>query len=312
MRAGNTAAQARYWFDPAMPYVESRCASDSGAAYLPHTHPTLSIGAVDGGHSLFGTATESVRLAPGDVVVIPAGQVHACNPEPDARWSYQMLHLDPAWVGAMLALRGVAMLPAALARVRVTSAPDTYAGLCRLNDVLFSSAPQATKEAARAASWPRCSAVRPAPGGARAAPAGHAGGPAGRPGSAPACASRGAAAAGGASARRRHEPLPVDPRLPGRPRHDPACLPAGPAHQPRTPAAARGRGAGGDRPGAGLFRPEPLPARLQAARGADAAQLSAPQRLSPRAQFSPILAAPARPRLRAHPQTRKDWRGFPC
>lgn len=148
MRAGSTAGQARYWFDPAMPYVESRCASDSGAAYLPHTHPTLSIGAVDGGHSLFGTGTESVRLAPGDVVVIPAGQVHACNPEPDARWSYQMLHLDPAWVGAMLALRGVAMLPAALARVRVTSAPDTYAGLCRLNDVLFSAAPQATKEAA--------------------------------------------------------------------------------------------------------------------------------------------------------------------
>lgn len=148
MRAGSTAGQARYWFDPAMPYVESRCASDSGAAYLPHTHPTLSIGAVDGGHSLFGTETESVRLAPGDVVVIPAGQVHACNPEPDARWSYQMLHLDPAWVGTVLEARGVAVLPAALARVRVTSAPDTYAGLCRLNEVLFSAAPQATKEAA--------------------------------------------------------------------------------------------------------------------------------------------------------------------
>ncbi|MGO4578716.1 AraC family transcriptional regulator [Cupriavidus sp. 2TAF22] len=141
----------RYWSDPAMPFVESRCASDSGAAYLPHTHPTLSIGAVDGGHSMFSTQAGAVRLSPGDVVVIPAGQVHACNPAPDGCWSYQMLHIDPAWAAAALAAGGVApALPAALARVRVTSAADTYAGLCALNRLLFSAAPGARKEAALA------------------------------------------------------------------------------------------------------------------------------------------------------------------
>ncbi|MGT2430236.1 AraC family ligand binding domain-containing protein [Cupriavidus basilensis] len=119
----------------------------SAAAYLPHTHPTLSIGAVDGGQSIFTTETESVRLAAGDVVVIPAGQVHACNPAPDGRWSYQMLHLDQAWAGAVLEARGAGQaLPAALARVRVTNAADTYAGLCRLNHVLFSAASIAQKE----------------------------------------------------------------------------------------------------------------------------------------------------------------------
>ncbi|WP_155888307.1 AraC family transcriptional regulator [Cupriavidus sp. WS] len=140
----------RYWFDPAMPFVESRCASDSGAAYLPHTHPTLSVGAVDGGHSLFSTEAGAVRLSPGDVVVIPAGQVHACNPEPDRRWSYQMLHVDAAWAAAALAARGAAA-PAALARVRITSAADTYAALCALNRLLFSAAPCARKAAALAA-----------------------------------------------------------------------------------------------------------------------------------------------------------------
>ncbi|KDP83416.1 MULTISPECIES: AraC family transcriptional regulator [Cupriavidus] len=145
--SGAGTEQACYWFDPAMPYVESRRASDSAAAYLPHTHPTLSIGAVDGGQSIFTTETESVRLAAGDVVVIPAGQVHACNPAPDGRWSYQMLHLDQAWAGAVLEARGAGQaLPAALARVRVTSAADTYAGLCRLNHVLFSAASIAQKE----------------------------------------------------------------------------------------------------------------------------------------------------------------------
>jgi len=145
--SGAGTEQACYWFDPAMPYVESRRASDSAAAYLPHTHPTLSIGAVDGGQSIFTTETESVRLAAGDVVVIPAGQVHACNPAPDGCWSYQMLHLDQAWAGAVLEARGAGQaLPAALARVRVTSAADTYAGLCRLNHVLFSAASIAQKE----------------------------------------------------------------------------------------------------------------------------------------------------------------------
>lgn len=41
-RSGAGTQPARYWFDPAMPYVESRRASDSAAACLPHTHPNLS------------------------------------------------------------------------------------------------------------------------------------------------------------------------------------------------------------------------------------------------------------------------------
>ncbi|WP_422696087.1 hypothetical protein [Cupriavidus necator] len=40
-------AATRWWADQALPFAESRRASHSSASYLPHTHPTLSVGAVD-------------------------------------------------------------------------------------------------------------------------------------------------------------------------------------------------------------------------------------------------------------------------
>ena len=87
----------QFWRSPELPFVESRCARDSTACYAPHTHPLLSIGAVDGGHSLFSRGTSGTRLERGDVVLIPADEVHACNPEADQAWCYQMLYVDTAW-----------------------------------------------------------------------------------------------------------------------------------------------------------------------------------------------------------------------
>lgn len=138
-------AAARCWFDPALPFAESRRASHSSASYLPHTHPTLSVGAVDGGASRFTCGADAALLHPGAVVVIPAGQVHACNPVPDGRWSYQMLHFEPAWVAAVLdedEHRGAALA------ARVTAAPAVYRLVCALNRTLFSAADSIEKEAA--------------------------------------------------------------------------------------------------------------------------------------------------------------------
>ncbi len=93
---------AEFWRDPAMPYVESRRACDSRACYKPHSHPTFSIGAVDEGNSLFtGADGGPTLLRAGTVIFIPADRVHACNPEPEKAWSYQMLHLDMAWLSAI-------------------------------------------------------------------------------------------------------------------------------------------------------------------------------------------------------------------
>lgn len=171
---------ASFWRDPALPWVDSRRACNSRACYRPHSHPSFSIGAVDQGHSLFTGAPEgTVALAPGTLVFVPAHRVHACNPSPDMAWSYQMLHLDDAWlreirreyarddpdsglsVGADaglasdvdLGLAREAPIAASASNpapepVRIVVDPLAYAAFCSLNDLLFSSAASADKEAA--------------------------------------------------------------------------------------------------------------------------------------------------------------------
>jgi len=107
-----------------MPFAESRRACESRACYRPHHHPTFSIGAVDGGQSVFtGAEAGPVSLFPGTLVFVPAARVHACNPFPGKAWSYQMLHLDADWLHAVRQEYAGAE-PAAPEPVRVITAPS--------------------------------------------------------------------------------------------------------------------------------------------------------------------------------------------
>lgn len=136
-----------FWRDSALPFAESRRACQSRACYKPHHHPTFSIGAVDGGYSVFtGAEGGPVTLSPGTLVFVPAERVHACNPAPDTAWSYQMLHLDAGW------LRSVRQEYAdttsmAEEPVVIVSHKATYARFCQLNALLFSEAEPGDKEA---------------------------------------------------------------------------------------------------------------------------------------------------------------------
>lgn len=138
----------QFWRSRKLPFVESRRANDSAACYAPHSHSKLSIGAVDDGQSVFSRGGRQQRLTKGDVVLIPAGEVHSCNPEKDGRWSYQMLYLDPAWiegvVGEMGALDAMVLsrLPAGIAPQRI------HERLTDINAYLFSAATDEDKEAA--------------------------------------------------------------------------------------------------------------------------------------------------------------------
>ena len=144
---------ASFWRDPALPHVESRRACHSRACYKPHSHPTFSIGAVDAGGSMFtGSGDAAVRLAPGSLVLVPAGCVHACNPLPDAFWSYQMLHLDARWLQAHApALDGDT--------ARVLNCPELYAQFCAMHALLFSAAGAAEKDAALLAFLDACASA---------------------------------------------------------------------------------------------------------------------------------------------------------
>ncbi len=137
-----------FWRSSALPFVESRRASDSAACYAPHSHSTLSIGAVDGGESVFSRNGQRQKLVRGDVVLIPAGEVHSCNPADDGRWSYQMLYLDPAWIGGVVGEMG-AFDAMVLNRLPSDVAPrHVHERLTQLNECLFGSATDEDKEAA--------------------------------------------------------------------------------------------------------------------------------------------------------------------
>lgn len=141
-------ATQTFWRDRALPFVESRRACRSHACYVPHAHDTVSIGAVDHGTSRFSSDGTTTRVIPGSLVMVPAGHVHACNPEPGASWSYQMLHLDRDWVHAVLAESDDDNAAAPLAHPAVGHARAAYEQFCALNDLLFSAADPAEKEAA--------------------------------------------------------------------------------------------------------------------------------------------------------------------
>lgn len=144
-RSARHAAQ-QFWRSSALPFVDCRWASDSSACYAPHAHASLSLGAVDDGQSVFRRDGAVHTLSRGDVVLIPAGEVHSCNPEDEGRWSYQMLYLDTDWlcrvVGEMGAFDAVVVnrLPPEVAPLRL------YQRLSRLNACLFGRLPDAEKE----------------------------------------------------------------------------------------------------------------------------------------------------------------------
>jgi len=138
----------RFWRSAALPHVESRCANDSAACYALHAHATLSLGAVDDGQSVFTRDSQRQRLTRGDVVLIPAGVVHSCNPENVDRWSYQMLYLDEAWIRSVVGEMGV-LDAAVLTQLPPAMAPrQIHSHLTRLNACLFSGASNEDKEAA--------------------------------------------------------------------------------------------------------------------------------------------------------------------
>ena len=138
-----------FWSDPALPFAESRRAQHSRACYRAHTHPVLSVGAVDHGRSCLTLDTAGPSLLhSGDVVVIPAHRLHACNPLAGEAWSYQMLYLDPAWVEGVVGEMG-ALDAVVLNRLPPELAPEqVHERLTQLSASLFSVAPDGDKEAA--------------------------------------------------------------------------------------------------------------------------------------------------------------------
>ena len=83
--------QVRFWRDPEYDYLEVRYSRYRTISFPKHTHDTLSVGIVEQGQSTFYYRGQLHQIGPGDIAIIPAGEVHACNPQVDTGWTYRML-----------------------------------------------------------------------------------------------------------------------------------------------------------------------------------------------------------------------------
>ncbi|WP_281178683.1 helix-turn-helix domain-containing protein [Sanguibacter suarezii] len=122
-----------FWHDSRFPQIESRRSCQQNSCYRLHTHDRFSIGLIDAGTSTFvGRSGSAVRLEPGDVIFIPAGHVHSCNPD-DGEWIYQMIHLDPAWFGQTVLEAGSGPTQG----IQVHRSPDLHRRFDTVNAMLF-------------------------------------------------------------------------------------------------------------------------------------------------------------------------------
>lgn len=83
---------------PGLQGVELRYSCYRTSAFRTHTHPAWSVGLLESGSTTFTLSGRSHRAIAGEMVVIPAGRAHACNPDLDASMAYRMFYLAPDWL----------------------------------------------------------------------------------------------------------------------------------------------------------------------------------------------------------------------
>ncbi len=87
----------RFLKNPDLPFAELRYSRASKAAFKPHMHQSLSIGAVDEGAVVYTVDGKEARLVPGALSIVNPETLHTCNPATQQGRSYYMLHLDTGW-----------------------------------------------------------------------------------------------------------------------------------------------------------------------------------------------------------------------
>lgn len=132
--------QVRFWRDPDLPGVEARASSYRKQAFRTHTHATFSIGLVEEGSTSFLLNGQRHAAGPGQMVLIPPGAPHACNPDQGAGMAYRMFYLAPAWLAAA-AWGSLPLLP------QVLDDPELCAAWRGLHEAYAQGAPAGEKQA---------------------------------------------------------------------------------------------------------------------------------------------------------------------
>ncbi|WP_263139082.1 AraC family transcriptional regulator [Pseudomonas sp. RIT-PI-AD] len=167
-------ALPRFWRDAALPFIEARAVEDGRkVCYAAHSHEAFSVGAVTAGRSTYFNGEARERIEAGCVVMMNPQAVHACNPIDGQSWSYLMLYVDSAWLGALQRDLGFSedgrFQPFATILSRD---PALFAGLTELYDTLIDPlADTAHKASTAVAFFTRLQhSVAPSPGASLAGP----------------------------------------------------------------------------------------------------------------------------------------------
>lgn len=112
--------------------LELRSTWQSTQAYKRHSHAQLSIGAIIEGQTRCICNGQAYRLRPGELIVIPAGAPHSCNPLEGKPRSYHMLYIDSDLPLAQQVIRSEALFALYLRVVAEMSTPSLNALLAAI------------------------------------------------------------------------------------------------------------------------------------------------------------------------------------
>lgn len=109
------------------PGLELRSTWQSTQPYKRHSHAQLSIGAILAGQTRCLCHGQEYLLNPGDIIVIPAGAPHSCNPVQGQARSYHMLYLETTLPLAQQHIRSPSLFGLYLAVVETMSTASVNA-----------------------------------------------------------------------------------------------------------------------------------------------------------------------------------------
>lgn len=100
LRVSDRVEHARYFRPAGLVGVEALHATFVDHAYRPHSHPTWTIAVMEAGAARFSVETSQERADAGELFVLEPDAVHTGMAAVPEGWSYKVLYLEPALVGA--------------------------------------------------------------------------------------------------------------------------------------------------------------------------------------------------------------------
>lgn len=92
--------------DSHCPFFELKLGNKCSTAFKKHSHEWFSLGLVRDGDTSFWHDGKTSKLHAGDVVFMPPGFMHSCNPVNVDRWRFIMLFADPRWLSPFTEVYG--------------------------------------------------------------------------------------------------------------------------------------------------------------------------------------------------------------